>query len=111
MAVRSWGSSFNPIFFSSTINSVAVVGGAALAVFLYWNDYRSPIVSSGGHSGENSGGAGNGEGSQFPGLVSTGVGFGAALFLMQLLFGDLSVISRYAVATYPDRGPYPYPWG
>ena len=103
LAVRTWGSSFNPVFFHKPTNFVAAVAGILLAAFLYWNDRRTPVIDGNESSVEEVG--------RLPGLPSTAVAFGAALFLMQHLYGDISVVSRYAVAPYPDRGPYPYPWG
>lgn len=103
LALRTWGSSFNPIFFHKSTNFVAMVAGVLLAAFLYWNDWRTPAVEGSEGSVEEEG--------RLPGLASTAVAFGAALFLLQHLYGDISVVSRYSVAPYPDRGPYPYPWG
>lgn len=48
---------------------------------------------------------------KYPGLVATGVGFGALLSLTGLLFGEVSVIVRYSVVPIGEQGPHPWPWG
>ena len=48
---------------------------------------------------------------RYPGLLATGVGFGALLFLTGLLFGEVSVIVRYSVVPIGEQGPQPWPWG
>ena len=104
-AVHVWGASFNYIFMGYTYNFVATIAGVFLALFLYINDWRTPILSQKEPGKPSAPGD-----AKYPGLVATGVGFGGILFFTQLMFGDLSVISRWAVDTYPDRGPYPNPW-
>ena len=74
--------------------------GIAIAVFLYFADCQTPIL----HESSQQAHAGH------PGWMVTAMGFGALLFLTHFLFGDVSVVSHWAVAPYPDRGPYPYPW-
>ena len=88
---------------SQTYNTIAAVIGLTLVVFLYINDERTPVL------GEPS--KGIQDDSRYPGQLATGMGFGALMFLCQLLYGEVSVISRWAVVPYPDKGPYPYPWG
>ena len=120
LAVRVWFTSFDPVFMSFTYNNIATALGIVLATFLYCNDCRTPIVPEGSKelNRVNSSKELNSEKlskpllgtARGPGLVVTAVGFGALLFLTQLLFGDVSVVSRWAVACYPNRGPYPYPW-
>ena len=81
---------------------------------------NSIISSSSSHGGGSQTKSGNNnsrssssspEAAKFPGLVVTSCGFGALMFLTMLLFGEVSVVSRWAVAPYPDIGPYPMPWG
>lgn len=40
-----------------------------------------------------------------------GVGFGCLLFILQWVFGDLSVVSRWASNGYPNQAPEPIPYG
>ena len=43
--------------------------------------------------------------------LTTALGFGSLLFLMNWVFGEVSLITRWTVKPYPDHGPEPYPWG
>lgn len=43
--------------------------------------------------------------------LTTGLGFGSLLFLMNWAFGEVSLITRWTVRAYPDSGPEPNPWG
>ncbi len=104
LAIRIWFTSFDPILSDFTINSAATILGGVLALYLYINNWRTPIVEVDEPSKHPR------AGTKFPGVVATGFGFGALLFLTLYLFGDVSVLSRWAVAPYPHRGPYPYPW-
>ena len=46
-----------------------------------------------------------------PFSLPTALGFGSLLYLTQALYGEVSVITRWTVRSYPDHGPDPYPWG
>lgn len=109
LAVRVWGTSFNIIYVSFIANNITTAVSIALCFFLFINDERTPVISSPG-SQTKSDSAQSPE-AKFPGLIVTSCGFGALLFLTMLLFGEVSVVSRWAVAPYPDIGPYPMPWG
>lgn len=39
------------------------------------------------------------------------IGFGSLLFVLQWVFGDLSVVSRWASNGYPNQAPDPIPYG
>ena len=107
LALRVWFTSFNPIFTNFLTNNLATGVGVLLSFYLFFQDHRTPVItiqdlpSTRVHHEEKE---------KYPGLLVTGVGFGALLFLTLWLFGDVSVVSRWAVAPYPERGPYPYPW-
>ena len=107
LAVRVWFTSFNPIFTNILYNNMATGVGVVLSLYLFFQDWRTPIITS---TDLPSGKIHHRESDKYPGLVVTGLGFGALLFLTLMIFGDVSVVSRWAVAPYPDRGPYPYPW-
>ena len=107
LAVRVWFTSFNPIFTDFLYNNMATAVGVILSLYLFIQDWRTPIISSTDLPSKK---IHHEESERYPGVVVTGLGFGALLFLTLLLFGDVSVVSRWAVAPYPDRGPYPYPW-
>ena len=107
LASRVWFTSFNPIFIDFLYNNMATGTGVVLSLYLFVQDWRAPIIkgtdlpSTKVHREESE---------RYPGVVVTGLGFGALLFLMLTVFGDVSVVSHWAVAPYPERGPYPYPW-
>lgn len=107
LAVRVWFTSFNPIFTNILYNNMATGVGVVLSLYLFFQDWRTPIITS---TDLPSGKIHHRESDKYPGLVATGLGFGALLFLTLMIFGDVSVVSRWAVAPYPDHGPYPYPW-
>jgi endonuclease/exonuclease/phosphatase family metal-dependent hydrolase len=46
-----------------------------------------------------------------PNWLLVGIGFGSLLFNLQWVFGDLSVVSRWASTGFPDQAPEPIPFG
>ncbi|XP_064404769.1 PGAP2-interacting protein-like isoform X2 [Halichondria panicea] len=104
LAVRVWGSTFNYIYMSYQLNNVVSVLCVPLAIYLYIRDQRTPVIS---HELSEPPRANT----RYPGLLATGVGFGALLFLTGLLFGEVSVIVRYSVVPIGEQGPQPWPWG
>lgn len=46
-----------------------------------------------------------------PPWFTTAIGFGSLLYLMNWVFGEVSLITRWTVRPYPFTGPQPYPWG
>lgn len=108
LAIRVWATSFNIIFTSFITNNIATAVGIALSFFLFINDERTPVISS--HDDQAKSSRSQSE-PKIPGLFVTSCGFGALTFLTMLLFGEVSVVSRWAVAPYPEIGPSPMPWG
>ena len=112
LAVKVWGTSFNIIYVSFIANYIVTAVSIPLCFFLFINDERTPVISS--HESQTKNGSSppsTPPDTKFPGLFVTSCGFGALMFLTMLLFGEVSVVSRWAVAPYPDIGPYPMPWG
>ncbi len=104
LAIRVWGSSFNYLYLSYRFNNIVSVLCALLAVYLYVKDKRTPVISPEPSESPRAN-------TRYPGLVATGVGFGALLSLTGLLFGEVSVIVRYSVVSVGEQGPHPWPWG
>ena len=46
-----------------------------------------------------------------PHWLLVGIGFGCLLFTLQWVFGDLSVLSRWASTGFPEQAPDPIPYG
>lgn len=119
LAVRIWGKSFNFIFMSTASNFMAVCVGVVVSTFLYHNDARTPITTppSPAHGKTPPLSPAHGRITpsshqhQYPGLLATSVGFGALLYLTHLLYAEVSVVTRWAVASLPHSGPAPMPWG
>ncbi len=108
LAVRIWGSSFNYIFMSDFLNIVGVVVGVASSVLLYMNDVNTPASSCKPlqHKKQSESAP-----PPSPGLLATSLAFASLLFLTSLLFSEVSIITRWAVAPHPFPGPQPHPWG
>ncbi len=113
LALRVWGSTFDLIFVDITYNSLATIMGIFLSIFLYIYDYRTPVVaiSSTGTTTTAAATTTTTSRGRYPGLISTAIGFGALMYLTQLIYGEVSVVTRMAVSSYPNHGPYPHPWG
>ncbi|KAL5460590.1 hypothetical protein EMCRGX_G034044 [Ephydatia muelleri] len=96
LALRAWGTSFNPVHTSLAANKFVCGLGFLAVVYLYSNDYRTPVVkASTSERLEQVGWS----------LGMVGVRFGAVLFLTLCVFGDLYVLPQWA-----GFWVSPYPW-
>ncbi|KAK7500534.1 hypothetical protein BaRGS_00008109 [Batillaria attramentaria] len=98
---RVWFVSYVPTWWDKQSNSVIIALGLAAAA-----DY---VFSGNDEIGT--------EVTQLPASdvqtswVKAGAGLGSLLFLTHWCFGEVSVITRWVVAGYPDTGPQPSVWG
>jgi hypothetical protein len=107
LASRAWYVSINPVWADPTSNkSLLLLGIVALLDRVYTghianaeSDGKTPSQSS--KDSKITG----------PGWVLVAVGFGALMFLTHTVFGEVSLVCRWAVSGYPDIGPPPNPWG
>jgi endonuclease/exonuclease/phosphatase family metal-dependent hydrolase len=97
---RIWFTSFVPAWWDNTSNSVVITLSAIATIdkIMSGDDYSSS----------------DGKSQLVPfraNWLFVGVGFGSLLYLTHAVFGDVSLISRWAISGYPSTGPMPYPWG
>lgn len=91
---------------SYQLNNIISILCVVVALYLFLRDARTPVIHP-----ESSNSNQPNTGARYPGLLATGVGFGALLSLTGLLFGEVSVIIRYSVMPIGEQGPHPWPWG
>lgn len=96
----------NPIWSDTMSNRVVLLLGAICTMDRVYTGYTMSVTqaSSAGSQLQDSKVAG-------PGWLSVGLGFGALMFLTQSVFGEVSLVCRWAVSGYPHTGPMPNPWG
>ena len=101
--------SINPIWSDFTSNWVLLVIGVITLLDRLYTCY----VKSGSQTGPHSKSPHEPQDSRVsgPGWFLVALGFGALMFLTHSVFGEASLVCRWAVSGYPQTGPKPNPWG
>ncbi|OXB83828.1 UNVERIFIED_CONTAM: hypothetical protein H355_003040 [Colinus virginianus] len=103
LVLRIWYTSLNPVWSSQTANTVMLALGFLAAVErIYAVEDERKQRAAGNTVRETV--------SQLNWLLS-GTAFGSLMFLTVWIFGEVSLISRWAVSGHPHTGPDPNPYG
>jgi len=99
----------NPVWSDATSNRVILLVAVIATLDRVYTGYMMSISQSGPQSKsltepQDSKVSG-------PGWLLVAVGFGALMFLTHNVFGEVSLVCRWAVSGYPHTGPMPNPWG
>ncbi|XP_068799019.1 PGAP2-interacting protein isoform X6 [Struthio camelus] len=105
LVLRIWYASLNPVWSSQAANTVVLTLGFIAAA--------EQIHAGGERKKQEANKTGNtvrGTVSQ-PNWLLSGITFGSLMFLTVWIFGEVSLVSRWAVSGHPHRGPDPNPYG
>ncbi|KAM8808363.1 PGAP2-interacting protein [Eudromia elegans] len=106
LVLRIWNTSLNPVWSSQAANTVVLTLGFIAAVEqIYSGGDRKKQETS-----NTTGNAVRGTAAPLNWLFS-GLAFGSLMFLTVWIFGEVSLVSRWAVSGHPHTGPDPNPYG
>ncbi|ELT95898.1 hypothetical protein CAPTEDRAFT_227654 [Capitella teleta] len=95
---RIWFVSFVPVWWNNQSNAVVLAIGVIASISkISQGDDHSPLICV--------------KREEQHGCLAVSAALGSLFYLTHSLFGDVSIVSRWSVTSYPHPGPMPNPWG
>ena len=99
----------NPVWSDVTSNRAVLLVAVLATLDRMYTGYMMSLCQSGSQSQSSS--EPQDSSLSGPGWLLVAMGFGALMFLTHSVFGEASLVCRWAVSGYPNTGPKPNPWG